>query len=70
MASYEGCDIVGLWLVMQFMIGLFDLGMGSTLSREFSDQIAKSFIYNYLQEDRSHGCDLRGVRASVHFAIG
>lgn len=33
----EGYGIVGLWLMMQVMMGLLDVGMGATLVREFAD---------------------------------
>lgn len=33
----EGYGIVGLWLVMQVMLGLLDMGMGATVIREFAD---------------------------------
>ena len=33
----EGYAIVGLWFVMQVMMGLFDIGMGAALLREFAD---------------------------------
>jgi O-antigen/teichoic acid export membrane protein len=33
----EGYGILGLWLVMQVMMGLLDIGMGATLVREFAD---------------------------------
>lgn len=32
----EGYGIVGLWLMMQVMMGLLDMGMGATLVKEFS----------------------------------
>jgi O-antigen/teichoic acid export membrane protein len=35
--GYEGYGIVGIWLMMQVMMGLLDAGMGATLMREFSD---------------------------------
>jgi O-antigen/teichoic acid export membrane protein len=33
----EGYAILGLWLMMQVMMGLLDIGMGATLVREFAD---------------------------------
>ncbi len=33
----EGYGILGLWLMMQVMMGLLDMGMGATLVREFAD---------------------------------
>lgn len=33
----EGYGILGLWLMMQVMMGLLDIGMGATLVREFAD---------------------------------
>lgn len=33
----EGYGILGLWLMMQVMMGLLDVGMGATLIREFAD---------------------------------
>lgn len=33
----EGYAIVGLWFVMQVMMGLLDIGMGAALVREFAD---------------------------------
>jgi O-antigen/teichoic acid export membrane protein len=33
----EGYGILGLWLMMQVMMGLLDVGMGATLVREFAD---------------------------------
>ncbi|OOG50594.1 oligosaccharide flippase family protein [Polaromonas sp. C04] len=33
----EGYGILGLWLMMQVMMGLLDAGMGATLVREFAD---------------------------------
>lgn len=33
----EGYAIVGLWLMMQVMLGLLDMGLGATLVREFAD---------------------------------
>jgi len=33
----EGYGIVGLWLMMQVMIGLLDMGMGATLVKEFAN---------------------------------
>lgn len=33
----EGYGIVGLWLMMQVMMGLLDMGMGATLVKEFAD---------------------------------
>lgn len=33
----EGYGILGLWLMMQVMMGLLDAGMGATLIREFAD---------------------------------
>jgi O-antigen/teichoic acid export membrane protein len=33
----EGYGILGLWLMMQVMMGLLDMGMGATLIREFAD---------------------------------
>lgn len=33
----EGYGILGIWLVMQVMMGLLDLGMGPSLVREFAD---------------------------------
>ena len=33
----EGYGIVGLWLMMQVMMGLLDIGMGATLLKEFAD---------------------------------
>src|SRR3954469_25349223 len=32
----EGYGIVGLWLVMQVMIGLLDMGMGASVVRSFA----------------------------------
>jgi O-antigen/teichoic acid export membrane protein len=33
----EGYGILGLWLMMQVLMGLLDVGMGATLVREFAD---------------------------------
>lgn len=33
----EGYGIVGLWLMMQVLMGLLDIGMGATLVREFAN---------------------------------
>ncbi len=33
----EGYGILGLWLMMQALMGLLDVGMGATLVREFAD---------------------------------
>jgi len=35
--GFEGYAIVGLWSVMQVMMGLLDIGMGAALVREFAD---------------------------------
>lgn len=35
--GFEGYGIIGLWLMMQVMLGLLDMGMGATLVREFAD---------------------------------
>ncbi len=35
--SLEGYGIVGIWLMMQVMMGLLDMGMGATLVRAFAD---------------------------------
>jgi O-antigen/teichoic acid export membrane protein len=33
----DGYGILGLWLMMQVMLGLLDMGMGATVIREFAD---------------------------------
>ncbi|BDU75289.1 lipopolysaccharide biosynthesis protein [Mesoterricola sediminis] len=33
----EGYGIVGLWLMMQVLMGLLDMGMGATIVKEFAD---------------------------------
>ena len=33
----EGYGLLGLWLMMQVMVGLLDMGLGATLVREFAD---------------------------------
>lgn len=33
----EGYGLLGLWLMMQVLMGLLDIGMGATLVREFAD---------------------------------
>jgi len=37
----EGYGIVGLWLMLQVMMGLLDVGLGATLVREFADASEK-----------------------------
>lgn len=40
--DYEGYGFVSFWLVIQVVLGFFDLGLGPTLIREFADESAQA----------------------------
>lgn len=58
----EGYGIVGLWLMMQVMMGLLDMGMGATVIRGFADLRQDSDGHAYKR-------DLLKTLESVYWAV-
>src|SRR6267143_1824359 len=58
----EGYGLVGLWLVMQVMIGLLDVGMGATVVKSFAGA---------RQDEEGHGFkrDLLRTREGFYWGV-
>lgn len=46
----EGYGLLGLWLMMQVMMGLLDFGLGSALTKEFADPRTDTEILDYKRD--------------------
>jgi O-antigen/teichoic acid export membrane protein len=60
--GYEGYGIVGIWLMMQVMMGLLDAGIGFTVVREFSDSLKN-------RENPQFSNDLLRTAESIYWSI-